>query len=159
MSQPNPTPGVVDQFPITRTIFNLDNMEEVTLVKNVPAFVPAQSTADALARLGNDAAKFLQVINDGLAEAERQNVISDSNVPWLEEDEEGKQTPFSGTPADGKKVKTLILNLAKTVFLGKNWDKTVPPAEKKAAKESALAMIQSNDQIKNGLKQSAAGTL
>lgn len=160
MSTPTqPVDNRVEQSPITRTIFNLDNMEEVTLVKDVPAFEPVESTQAALHRLGNDAKKFLQVINDGLMAAERESVVNDSSVPWMEEDEEGNKTQFAGTPADGKKVKGLILTLAKTVFLGKTWDKSVPKAEKKIAKDAALSMIQNNQQMKDGLKQSAAGSL
>ena len=51
----------VEQSPITRTIFNLDNMEEVTLVKDVPAFVPVTSQQEALQRIQNDAKLYLQI--------------------------------------------------------------------------------------------------
>ena len=147
----------VKQSPLSRTIYNLDDMEEVTLVKTVPDFVPVDSTQAALHRLGNDAKKFLAVINDGLAAEERNAVADNSEIPWMEEAEDGTQTAFSGTPADGKKVKTLILTLAKTIF--GYGDKSQPIEQKRAAKASALAMIQSNEQIKSGLKNSAAGTL
>ena len=145
----------VKQSPLSRTIYNLDDMEEVTLVKTVPDFVPVDSTQAALHRLGNDAKKFLAVINDGLAAEERNAVADNSEIPWMEEDEEGNQTPFGGTPADGKKVKALILTLAKTIFGYVKGEKE----KNRAAKASALAMIQSNEQIKNGLKNSAAGSL
>ena len=134
----------VKQSPLSRTIYNLDDMEEVTLVKTVPDFVPVDSTQAALHRLGNDAKKFLAVINDGLAAEERNAVADNSEIPWMEEDEEGNQTPFSGTPADGKKVKALILTLAKTIFGYVKGEKE----KNRAAKASALAMIQSNEQIK-----------
>ena len=152
-----PNPTTVKQSPLTRSVYNLDDMEEVTLVKSVPDFVPVTSTQEALHRLGNDAKAFLQVINDGLKDQERESVAGNSEIPWMEESEDGTQTAFTGTPADGKKVKTLILTLAKTIF--GYGDKSQPIEQKRAAKASALAMIQSNEQIKSGLKNSAAGTL
>lgn len=136
------------------TVFNLDTFTEVTLVKEVP-FAPVSTVAEALAALGNDDNALLAVINKGLESNARKDAKS---VPtgWHTFTEEGEVNgEFSGTPADIKKVNALVLTLAKTVF---GYDNNAPLAEKKAAKESAKAMIQGNTQIREGLKKSAALT-
>jgi hypothetical protein len=146
-----PTTGKTEK--VTSTVFDLDSMSEVTLIKNVE-FAPVANTQEALHRVGNDAAKFLAIINDGLRQHVRESAKSDNSIPWLFEDEEsGETTAFAGTPADMKAVNSLKLTLAKTIF-GYNKDSDVE--QKRAAKESALKMIAGNEDIRKGLKENAA---
>ena len=137
---------------VTSTVFDLDSMADVTLFKTIE-FTPVTNTKDALERLGNDAAKFLQVINDGLRSHVRESAKSDPNIPWSQEDEEGNVTEFAGTPADTKAVNSLVLTLAKTIF---GYTKDASADVKRGAKEKAFEMIRTTEQIKNGLKENAA---
>lgn len=144
----------VKMAPLTRTLFDLDSMSDVTLVKPVPDFEPVSTPQEAMARLGNDSVKLLQVINDGLMGHLRDSVKDDPNIPWNTEDEEtGELTLFTGTPADSKAVNGLVLNLAKSVF---GYTKDSTPVEKKAAKEAAMEMVKSTPKIVEGLKKNAA---
>ena len=149
----------IKQAPITRTIFDLSTMEEVLLVKAVPDFIPAENSAEVLARVGNDTTKLLAIMNDGLRAAERE-AIANNNEPFhtFELDESGEPTdkvngPFSGIAADSAKVNALVLTLAKTVFA---YSKSMSKDEKRAAKQNALEMVRTNDAIKAGLQKSAA---
>jgi hypothetical protein len=140
------------ELKVQRTVFDLDTMDEVTLQK-VGTFKPVETTQEALHRLANDAAKFLAVINRGLKSEEQQAMVDNSTIAWQIEDEEGKLSDFSGTPADSKAVNGLVLNLAKSVF-GYSKDATVEV--KRGAKESAINMIKSTEAIREGLKRNAA---
>ena len=135
-----------------RSVFALDTMDEVTLVKTAD-FKEVTTAKEALDRLGNDSAKFLEVINTGLEDMARKSLVGDSNIPWMQEAEDGTLSPFSGTVADQKQVNNLILTLAKTVF-GYSKDKTIE--ERRAAKDDALEMIKSSDKMKEGLQKNAA---
>lgn len=146
------TPSNVEEIIVQNTIFDLDSMDEVTL-KKVVTFKPAANTQEALAMLGNDSAKFLEVINEGLREHARVSAKSDTSTPWKVEDEEGVETVFSGTVADAKTVNGLILNMAKSVF---GYAKDMTRDAKKAAKESAMNLIRSTPAIRDGLKVQAA---
>lgn len=139
-------------LPLVKTLFDLDTMSDVTCTKDVP-FEPVTTTAEALARLNGDAAKFIQVINDGLETEARAAARNDSSIPWMVEDEDGDKTEFSGTPADSKAVNGLVLTLAKTIF---GYKKESSSEEKRTAKQSAFEMVKSNEAIRNGLKENAA---
>ncbi len=151
----------IKQAPITRTIFDLSTMDEVTLVKAVPDFIPAENSAEVLARVGNDSVKLLAIMNDGLRAAEREAVAANSEpFHTYELDESGEPTdkvngPFTGIAADSGKVNALILTLAKTVFA---YSKGMSKDEKRTAKASAMEMVRTNDAIKAGLQKSAAIT-
>jgi hypothetical protein len=149
----------IKQAPIQKTIFDLDSMEEVLLVKPVPDFIPAENSHEVLARVGNDTAKMLKLLNDGLRLAERA-AVAEGSEPWhtFIADENGELTDdvngvFTGTIADTKAVNALKLTLAKTVF---GFAKSMSKEEKSAAKESALEMIKTTPAIKAGLQKSAA---
>jgi hypothetical protein len=145
----NPT---TKQEKVTSSIFDLDSMSDVTLFKNLE-FSPVNSTQEALSAVGGDAKKFLAIINEGLRQHVRESAKSDSTIPWMQEQEEGEPTQFTGTPADSKAVNSLVLTLAKTIF---GYSKDATSEAKSAAKASAMAMISSNEQIKKGLKENAA---
>ena len=152
-------PTAIKQSPLTQTVFDIDTFEDVKLVKAVPDFIPAENTTEVLARVGNDSAKMLELLNAGLKSAERAAVENDGQ-PWhtFVLDAEGEPTnevngPFTGTPADSDKVNALVLTLAKTVF---GYAKSMPKPEKAAAKVSAMEMIKTTPAIKTGLQKSAA---
>lgn len=141
--------------PITRTVLNLDDFENVLIVKSPPPMVEVTSIEELQERLGNDTAKLLKVINDGLEDAYRKAFEENEQEPWHEWDDE-KDEPngvFSGTIAEPKAVNSLVLTLAKTVF---GFAKDMTKDQKKAAKASAMEMIKANDAIKQGLQKSAA---
>jgi hypothetical protein len=152
----------IKQAPIQKTVFDLDTMEDVTLVKAVPDFKPAENSHEVLARVGNDSAKMLELLNNGLRLAEREAVASDTAIPFhtFGVDENGEYTDeingvFAGTIADIKAVNSLKLTLAKTVF---GFTKNLSKDEKATAKANALEMIRSTPAIKAGLQKSAALT-
>jgi len=137
---------------VTSSVFDLDTMDEVSLVKSTE-FSPATSAKEAMDRLGNDPEKFLAAINEGLLTQAKHSLKNDTTTPWNATDDEGKVTgPFQGTPANSKSVNTLVLTLAKTIF---GYAKDAKVEEKRASKESALEMIRGNEAMKAGLKRSA----
>lgn len=143
---------------IQNTVFDLEAFEEITLVKSVD-FVPAENTAEVLARVGNDAAKMLALLNEGLKEETRRNLRAEK-TGWhtFVKDADGEDTgdvngEYTGTPADMTSVNALKLTLAKTVF---GYAKSMTPAEKQASKAAAIEMIKSTPAIKAGLQKSAA---
>lgn len=143
---------------VTREVFDLDTFDEVKLGKEYE-FTPVTTIEEALAALGNDSAKLLEVLNDGMREEMRSQVRATSDG-WrtFALDNDGEPTEdlngeFAGTPADMKSVNALVLTLAKTVF---GFSKELTKEQKRAAKESAKEMVKSNDAIKAGLRKSAA---
>ena len=140
------------QLTVTSSVFDLDTMDEVSLIKT-KEFTPAADAKEAHQRLGGDAEKFLAVINEGLASFERKS-LKNGAEPWTVQDEDGNSTgkPFTGTIANSKSVNTLVLTLAKTIF---GYAKEAKVELKRAAKESALEMIRGNEAMKQGLKRSA----
>lgn len=148
----SPTETKVIELPLQQSVFDLETMDEVTLVKTVP-FIPATSVEAALAVVGNDSAKFLEIVNEGLKNHTRETAKNDPSIPWNVEDEEGNLTPFTGSPADAKVVNNLILSMAKSVF---GYAKDITREAKKAAKESAMTLIRSTPAIRDGLKSQAA---
>lgn len=143
----------VEPIKTQRTLFDLDSMEEVTVQKIVP-FTNVTSTAQALEMLGNDANKFLAVINRGLRAEIGNNAVKDPSIPWQVENEEtGDLTNFTGTLVDAKNVNTLVLNLAKQVF--GYGDKNTPIEQRRKAKEDAKNFIKSSPVIREGFRKSA----
>lgn len=137
---------------VTKTIMDLDTFKEITLVKPY-TFTPVANTQEALARVQNDTAKFLELVNEGLR-AEYQRELREQPDGWHTYDDEGEiNGEFSGTIADPKAVNALVLILAKTVF---SYSKEMKPEAKNAAKESAMGMIKASESIREGLKKSAA---
>lgn len=131
------------------SVFDLDSKDYVTLVK-VGTFTPVENTKDALERLGNDANKFLAIVNSGL-KSYAIDELRDSDTPWSQEDEEGGLQPFSGSTISEEKAKNLnaiVLNMAKMNGYAKN----LAPEKKREIKAAALSMVLSNDQFVAMLK-------
>lgn len=139
---------------IQSTVMDLDSMKEVTLIKVAPEFEEVSSIEEAVVRLGNDSGKLLAVLNRGLIDEYRNQIREDASIAWHTFDEEGEVNgEFTGTIAEPKAVNALVLTLAKTVF---GYSKDLGVEAKRAAKESAMEMIRSNEAIKAGLRKSAA---
>jgi hypothetical protein len=139
------------KVPVQKSFFDLDTFADVVLVKE-GSFTPVEDTASALARVGNDAAKFLELVNEGLR-AEYQRTLREDPNGWQLKDEEGKLSDFSGTPADSVAVGALVLNLAKTVY---GYSKDLDAKGKAAAKDSAMELIKSTPAIRAGLQKNGA---
>jgi hypothetical protein len=137
--------------PVQKSFFDLDSFEDVTLVKE-GSFEPVADTASALARVGNDASKFLALVNEGL-KAEYQRQFRADPSGWMLKDEDGNLTPFTGTPADSVAVGALVLNLAKTVY---RYSKEMSASDKAKAKESAMTLIKNTADIREVLKKNGA---
>lgn len=137
---------------VQSSVFDLDSMSTVTLKKSYE-FKPVENSHQALERLGNDTARLLAVINRGLQSFEDQAIKDNAEVPWQVEDEDGKLSPFSGTPADDKAVNALVLSMAKASF---GYLQAKDADEKRASKDKALAFIKSNPVLIEGMKQQLA---
>ena len=160
---------------IDKDIFDLDTKGDVRLRK-VGNFTPVANMQEFVERMGNDSAKILEIVNDGLEEFTRKSLVSDPNVPWYELTEEGelkldgegdsaKPVPFAGTPLLEEKAKSFaasILNLAKALFgypdakLPKGAskeDQEKNRALKAEAKAKATDMILSNPAAVEALKK------
>lgn len=150
MATSQANPASTKKVPLVKTVTNLDTFGDVTLRKEF-LFSPVASLEEAAARLNNDTAKLLEVINDGLrAEAQREN--RDSADGWMETDKDGNITdkPFAGTIAHPKVVNAFVLNMAKTMF---EYDNDAPKTERDAAKKAAIDFIKSQPKMVEGLKK------
>lgn len=145
---------MANKIKTTNSIFDLATMDELTLVKE-GEFTPVASADEALARVGNDTKRFLQIINEGLLTDATRALREDESVAWSAVDDEGKAVDMSQViPANQKAVNGLVLNLAKTIY---GFNKDMTKEEKRAAKDKSVDFIRANDAIKEGLKKNAAG--
>jgi|ERR1035438_2080287 hypothetical protein len=153
------TPSAATELRVTKTVFDLDSRDDVTVVK-IGTSTPVTTMAEFTARLNNDSAIILQVINDGLAAYDRDSLATNPNVGWSVEDEEGNVTPFAGTLLSEEKSKQLAVNVlgiakmsygyAKDMVKG---DVAANRAAKKLAKEKAAEMLLSNPAVIEALKK------
>lgn len=135
----------------TQSVFDLDTKSDVTLYKRV-TFEPVANTADALARVGNDSAAFLKIINDGLRSFTNEQAKADVSIPWQAKDEEGNLIPFSGTTITEEKSNQLaanVLSMAKMLF---GYTKEMSRDEKRVAKQKAQDMLLANPAVVDALK-------
>ncbi len=147
------TPTGVKELRVSKSVFDLDSRGEVDVVK-IGQFTPVATMHEFTARLGNDAAKILQVVNDGLEAYDREQLAASAS-PWMVEDEEGKTTEFSGTLLTEEKSKQLsanVLNMAKMLF-GYAKDMVGGKEAKREAKNKAAEMLLSNPAVIEALKK------
>ena len=140
------------QIKVQSNIFDLDSREDVTVVK-VGTFEPVENAQQALARIGNDSAKFLEIINSGLKQHAVEQ-LRESDTPWSTYDDDGAVVPFSGTPISEEKGKQLaanVLNMAKMLF---NYSKSMDRDAKREAKDKAQEMLLSQPAVIEALKAS-----
>lgn len=157
-SQTNPASSAPQTVRTTKSGLNLDNFEDVSLYKDVPVVEPVKSVEDALHRLGNDHARLLSILTQGL-QSETVEAARTSADGWLTF-EDGKPTDsvFSGTlvPEEASPmVNNLVLSLAKNVF---SYNEAKDADERRAAKSAARDFIKSNETMLNGLKANIAAS-
>jgi len=151
-NQPNPGTTAVELVPPQRTLLNLDTFEDVTLIKHVPPFMPVTTAAEAMARINNDQAVFLRLMNEGLQNEAKKAAIDDPANPWLEVDEDGTETPFTGTAANKAVVNKVIAGLAFSF----GYDAKLPAEQKKEIKTKVRQLIKDTPAILNSLRKTAA---
>jgi hypothetical protein len=148
MSAPSP----VTEYPVQKTVFDLDTFEEVTISKTY-SFVPVTSVQEALAKVDNDHAKLLAVVNEGLR-TEVLRAARANKEGWLVEDEDGKTEPFTGTVADTKRVNSLVLTLAKL----QGFAKDIGVDKKRAIKDSVKETIKNTPALRTMLAGAVSTT-
>lgn len=132
-------------------VFDLDSRDYVTVVKR-GTFTPPADAKEVMARIGNDSAKFLNILTNGLKDYEKSQ-LRDSEAPWMQEDEEGNLVPFTGTTISEEKGKQLaanVLNMAKMLF---GYSKQMDRDEKRDAKSKAQDMLLSQPAVLEALKK------
>lgn len=128
---------------ITTTVFDLATFDSIQLVKTIQLPNKPTTLEEALAACGNDSAKLLDVIHEGLiaetTERERGNMEG-----WLVDDEDAETpVPYTGKYADAKKTKLInaaVLALAKMNGFGKGLN----PEKKRELKERAKSFLRDN---------------
>src|SRR6266851_7736482 len=98
----------VRKIPCQKGFFDLDSFQDVKLKKFFD-FVPVATVAEAAARLGNDAARLVEILNEGLIGEQRLKEYASPNG-WHLLSEDGKMSDgeFTGTPADSKIVNQFV---------------------------------------------------
>lgn len=139
------------QIRTQQTVFDLESKDNVTLYK-VGEFTPVTTMQDFVARLGNDSAKILEIINDGLKAFELAQ-LEKNGEPWMVEGEDGALTPFAGVTISEEKSKQFaanVLNMAKMLF---GYNKDMTKEDKRKAKDQAEAMLLGNPAVIEALKK------
>lgn len=146
------TPNGTQEIKVQRTLLDLDSFEDVTLVK-VGEFKPVQSADELMTRIGNDSAKFLKIVNDGLRSNEQQALKDNESVTWRVVGDDGKPgDTYNGTPADPSVINPLVLNIAKAAT---GYLQAKDAEGRKAAKDAAIEMIKSSPVMLESIKKQA----
>ena len=170
------TPNGSTTRKVTRTVFDLTAFDDVKLEKTVTLPSKPTTLEEALKAAGNDTAKLLDLIHEGLisesVETARADisgfkvvsedgeasdlyvrtipVVDQNGVPVLNEDGTPK-TEETGKFADeekGKKINAAILALAKM----NGFEKSLPKDKKAALKEKATEFLRSNPAMLAGMQ-------
>ena len=155
MATSQTTPAPVPKI-TTKSGTDLATFEDVRLYKAVPTVPPVQSVADALLRLGNDNARLLSIINEGL-QSEAIEKARQSDDGWMLLDENGKETTeaYTGSLANSEDVNPVVLMFAKLMF---GYDEAAAKKDadgKRAAKDKAREAIKGMPQVLDGLRAKA----
>ena len=161
-TQMTPTMNEDKQKPIKTaqiTVFDLQSFDDVKLVRHFYADdLPKMPTTvhEALALVGNDTAKLLDLIHQGLIDQAIEKAKQDLSTFYVagEPDEDGKTpepTLYTGTPVSeekGKSINAMVLNFAKTAF---GYRKDAGKEKKREAKEKAAQLIRDTPAILKSL--------
>ena len=141
-TQVTPAETAVATKDITLTVFDLATFDDVKLTKTVTLPTKPSTLEEALAACGNNAAKLLDVIHEGLisetVERERENMEG-----FFIDDDEETPTPYTGKFADSKKTKQInaaVLSLAKM----NGFDKTASKEKKREIKDRMRGFLREN---------------
>ena len=135
--------GAVFTKPIQKTVFDLKLFDDLKIGKTYVVPQTPATIEDALAAVGNDKDKLLEVIGRGL-DAHARDLATADNTGWKVFGEDGELAEeYSGTFADeskGKKIAAVVLSLAKM----QGYEKSLPAEKKAAIKENVLSMLRAN---------------
>lgn len=134
-------------YRVQKQILDGETFEKTTLVKTFE-FSPASTVEEAMQRLGGDTKKFLEVINEGLVSAVREDLKANLDG-WSTENEKGELEPFTGKAVDDSKFNALVLTMAKASF---DYFKAKTAEEKKASKDRAAAVIKATPILLDGMR-------
>lgn len=145
----------IDTGRTQKQIFDLLSFDEVLLGKNY-SYQQVENASEAFDLLTNDEARIIKVINAGLKAQANDEAYKDANG-WRLFNDDGKTLngEFTGQPANIKAVNSMVLTLAKSVY---KFRKEMTADEKKAAKEKARTFIKNNDELRQGIMETAAAT-
>lgn len=145
----------VEKSVIRKTIMTAD-LDDVLILKEF-TFTPVSDPSEASARIGNDPAKFLKVLNAGLRSLERET-LSESNEGWFAAGEDGKITAsaVSGESAgDPTAIAAIINNFAKVST--PNWA-SLNAAQKNEKRDLVRKLLKENKPMLDMLKASASSS-
>lgn len=134
-------------YRVQKQILDGETFEKTTLVKSFE-FSPASTIEEAMQRLGGDTKKFLDVVNEGLVSAVRDE-MRNNDSGWGVENDKGELEPFTGTAVDDSKFNALVLTMAKSAF---GYFDAKTPEAKKAAKEQAAVAIKGSPVLLKGMR-------
>jgi hypothetical protein len=139
--------GTSNTAVVTTTVFDLTAFDDVKLTKTVT--LPTQPTTleEALAAVGNDKGKLLDVIHEGLIAAAKDAARADM-TGWNDAETDEAYTGTYADEAKGKLINAAILSLAKM----QGFSKSLEPAQKRALKEKAAAFLRSNPAMLAGIQ-------
>jgi hypothetical protein len=136
---------------VTRTVFDLTAFDDVKLEKTVTLPTKPTTLEEALQAAGNDTAKLLDLIHEGLiSEAVEKSREDISGFKVVGEDGQATEA-YDGKFADeekGKKINAAILALAKM----NGFEKSLPKDKKAALKEKATEFLRSNPAMLAGMQ-------
>lgn len=138
-----------------QTVFDLDTFGSLTLYKDYTLPEKPASVESALASVGNDTNRLLDVIQFGLAEQARLQAAS-SQLGWSSKNDDEEFVAYTGTFADeklGKAIDGAVLNLAKAAF---GYRKELSAEAKTASKQKAMEVIKSNPSVLQSIKEQAS---
>lgn len=136
-----------NQKPTQKTVFDLQKFDDIKLVKQYDVPQRPSTVEEALAVLGNDQSRLLDIVHKGLVAAAGDAAYNDPSG-WQIEQEDGTLAPYNGSYADESKTKLIngaVLNLAK-LSAGGSWD-TLPKEQKSKLKDAAVEVLRSTPAI------------
>lgn len=150
--------------PITRTVFDLTAFADIQLTKDFTNPPKPETLEAAVAVVGNDTSKLLDLIHRGLIAEARDAAYQDISGFMVIPDEGDPVTPYNGKFAAvevndkgevTRDVPKLINNAILTLAKLQGYDKSLPKEKKDALKESATNFLRANPAMLSGLMPSA----
>jgi hypothetical protein len=145
----------------TKSGTDLETFSDVNLVKYVPKVAPVTSLHDFMARIGNDEKEAFALMTQSL-QAKTTEAARKSDDGWVNVDEDGKETTYSGTLVDSKILNPFVLALARINYVpvirnGKEveitWDDAKDADEKRAIKTNVVDQIRNDPKAVANLKR------
>lgn len=135
---------------VRKQVFDIDEFDNMTLVQEVPA-PSITSLQDALAAVGNDESKLIELLKIGFEDKLREETRAKSEG-WhtFKKNADGEDTieingPYTGTAADDSRVTALVLSMAKNMYAN------LYATDRKAAKDKARELIKNTPAIRQDL--------